>query len=93
MKFLKQKIKNWLNSDDIQAYSLKSVQVDDSSNSIRDDSRSIQFRVYGASGGKVIETMRYDRVKDRHTTGLYIVTDDHSLGEEIEKIITMEYLK
>lgn len=55
--------------------------------------RAIQFTVYVANGGRVVETRRYDRQKDRHTNGLYVVTNDMDFGREIDKIITMESLK
>jgi hypothetical protein len=55
--------------------------------------RAIQFTVYNASGGRVVETRRYDRQKDRHSTGLYVITSDQDFGREIDKIITMEALK
>lgn len=55
--------------------------------------KSIRFSVSKANGGMVIETAFYDRIKDRSNRGLYIVTNDKDLGEEISKIITMETLK
>jgi len=55
--------------------------------------RAIQFTVYNANGGRVVETRRYDRQKDRSQTGLYIITSDQDFGHEIDKIITMEALR
>lgn len=55
--------------------------------------RAIQFTVYNANGGRVIETRRYDRHKDRHSNGLYVITTDQDFGREIDKIITMESLR
>jgi hypothetical protein len=55
--------------------------------------RAIQFTVYNANGGRVVETRRYDRQKDRNQTGLYIITSDQDFGHEIDKIITMEALR
>lgn len=55
--------------------------------------QNIQFRVFSAQGGRVIETQRYDSHRDRHMTGLYIVTNEQEFGKEIDKIITMESLK
>jgi hypothetical protein len=57
------------------------------------EANNIQFKVYKASGGTIIETSTYDRRTDRHNNGLYIITDDKDLGKEIGKIITMESLK
>jgi len=61
--------------------------------SIDQPERAIQFTIYNANGGRVVETRRYDRQKDRHTNGLYVVTNDQDFGREIDKIITMESLK
>jgi hypothetical protein len=55
--------------------------------------RAIQFTVYTANGGRVVETRRYDRLKDRHQSGLYIITSDQDFGKEIDKIIVMEGLR
>ena len=53
----------------------------------------IQFTVYNANGGRVVETRRYDRQKDRSSNGLYVITSNQDFGHEIDKIITMELLR
>jgi hypothetical protein len=55
--------------------------------------RAIQFTVYNANGGRVVETRRYDRQKDRSSNGLYVITSNQDFGHEIDKIITMELLR
>jgi len=55
--------------------------------------RGINFNVYKASGGTVIETRFYDELKDRNRRGLYVITDEQDMGKEIAKIITVESLK
>ncbi len=52
-----------------------------------------RINVYRACGGTVIETNMYDQVKDREHRGLFVVTDDKDLGQELGKIITMENLR
>lgn len=64
-----------------------------SQQSIDQPDRAIQFTIYNANGGRVVETRRYDRHKDRHSNGLYIITSEQDFGKEIDKIITMETLK
>lgn len=61
--------------------------------SIDQPDRAIQFTVYSANGGRIIETRRYDRKTDRNSNGLYIITNDQDFGRELDKIITMEHLK
>lgn len=56
-------------------------------------SHGMNFTVYRANGGHVIETRKYDRKHDRNDNNLHIITDDKDLGEEIGKIITFENLR
>jgi hypothetical protein len=53
----------------------------------------IHFVIYGANGGHIVETSKYDRVKDRHHTGLHIIRDEDDIGQEISKIFTLESLR
>lgn len=54
---------------------------------------TIRFNIFHASGGRVVQTNRYDKQRDRAITGLYVITSDQDFGKEIDKIITMEALK
>jgi hypothetical protein len=57
------------------------------------DDPILNFKVYPAVGGKVVEFRRYDRKSDRNDTTTYIITNDQDFGERISKIATMEQLK
>ena len=57
------------------------------------DEPILNFKVYSAVGGKVVEFRRYDRKSDRNDTTTYIITNDQDFGERISKIATMEKLK
>ena len=57
------------------------------------ESNGMNFTVYKASGGHIIEHRVYDRKTDRNNNSLHIITDDKDLGEEISKIITFESLR
>lgn len=61
--------------------------------SIDQPERALQFTVYVANGGRVVETRRYDKKTDRSNNGLYIIANDQDFGKEIDKIITMEALR
>lgn len=71
----------------------KSLRIGRQESSIDQPDRAIQFTVYTANGGRVIETRRYDRKTDRHANNLYVVTSDQDFGREIDKIITLESLR
>jgi len=71
---------------DQQKEGLASQPVVRSTHSI--ESRGMNFTVYRANGGHVIEHRMYDRKTDRSDSSLHIITDDKDLGEELAKIIT-----
>lgn len=53
----------------------------------------LNFKVYSAVGGKIVEFRKYDRNRDRSETQTYIITNDQDFGDRIAKIATMESLK
>jgi hypothetical protein len=54
---------------------------------------TLQFKVYNAIGGKVVEFSRYDRKNDRSFHDIYIIGKDEDFGEKIAKIAMLEVLK
>lgn len=81
----------WEEEKDLTLESAGSVVSLTSSSTI--DSRGMNFTVYRANGGHIIEHRVYDRKTDRHDNSLHIITDDKDLGEEIGRIITYENLR
>jgi len=63
-----------------------------SANGIGDRNNGMNFTVFNATGGKVIQFATYDPNRDRHQSNLYVVTDREDLGEELAQIITRESL-
>ena len=86
---IKQRIRQWLMNDDQpdECYA-----VEDSSGPDL-NSQGFRLNIYGASGGTIIETTKYDRKSDENRHSLYVVTEEKDLGEELAKIITMEQLR
>jgi hypothetical protein len=54
---------------------------------------TLQFKIYNAIGGKVVEFSRYDRKSDRHNHDIYIIGKEEDFGEKIAKIAMLESLK
>ena len=69
-----------------------SVSSNQSSQSLSDRESAMNFTIYSATGGKVVQFNSYDARLDRHNNHLYIVTDKEDLGEELAQIITKESL-
>jgi len=64
-------------------------------NTISGSPRAIgmQFTVYQANGGHVLEYQYYDPKTDRHANSLHLITVDQNMGEVIGHAITLEMLK
>ena len=73
--------------------STRSLKVGRQESSIDQPERAIQFTVYTANGGRVIETRRYDRKTDRHGERHYLITDEQEFEKELGKFITLESMK
>jgi len=87
---LKQRIRNWLNDD---GDSNESIQLNDEQTIHLSRASSVRFEIHQATGGRVVQTRRYDERKDQNFENLYIITPDQDFGREIDKIITMEALR
>ena len=89
MRWLKRKLRNWLDDE--------CITLDDPRTPIRcrdePDSECIRFKVFRASGGTVVQTDVYDRKADRQYNNLHVIVEGQDLGQELGKIITYESLK
>ena len=86
-------LRNWLYNFDTPKQALSSSSRVDAVDNGPDHDKCLNFRVWFANGGKVIQTNKYDRLKDRSTTSMYVITEEQELGRELDKIITMESLR
>lgn len=57
------------------------------------NARGMNFTLYNAIGGYVVEMRRYDAKTDRHDNVLHIIPNDKELGESLTQIMTYELLK
>ena len=89
-KTWRQRFREWLMKDDYDGDVLVAsdsvVESDFASDGMR-------LQIYRASGGFVVETRQWDRVKDRHNCSMHVITDEEDLGERLGKIVMMEALK
>jgi hypothetical protein len=58
-----------------------------------DDESVITFKVYGANGGRIVETSRYDEKRDTEGIRRYVIGEEADLADSLAKIVTMEYLR
>ena len=53
----------------------------------------LNFTIFSASGGHVVEYRSYDTKSDERINNLHIITSDQDIGERIGQIVTMELLR
>lgn len=63
------------------------------SRSRRLEQNGMNFTIYSAVGGHIMEYSCYDERTDHSTKTLHIITSDQDLGQSIAHIITYEMLK
>jgi len=95
MKWFKKMLWHWSQQGrevDESGAKLSRQLISSDETSINDDP-VLNFRVYNAVGGKIVEFRYYNRVKDHNHSQTYIITNDQDFGERIAKIATLESLK
>ena len=94
MKWLKRLVANWAQQgSEENAKVSRGLVTSRDSEAVCGDEPILNFKVYSAVGGKVVEFRRYDRKSDRNDSTTYIITNDQDFGDRIAKIATMEKLK
>jgi hypothetical protein len=95
MKWLKRRLRNWINSNDSEANIMVGKQrgLAIATDSETLSSEPMRLSIYRANGGTVVETRVYDRQKDRSQNQLHIISHDDDLGHSLAKIIMMESLR
>ena len=91
MNWLKRRLRRWLDNDIDTSIKLASNSIS-AGRDVGSDP-TLQFKIYNAIGGKVVEFSRYDRQKDRHLHDIYIIGKDEDFGAKIAKIAMLETLK
>lgn len=102
MQWLKRRLIRWLNEDQYveilpstkrNRFGAATVGGGSSGFGFESECEPMRLHVYSATGGTIVETRTYDRIKDRSNSRLHIVAHDEDLGESLAKIILMENLR
>jgi hypothetical protein len=98
MNFIKRMIVKWVRDDwdragrEQDCYATVSPKNMLSTRDVNSDP-TLQFKIYNAIGGKVVEFSRYDRKSDCSHHDIYIIGKNEDFGEKIAKIAMLESLK
>lgn len=55
-------------------------------------SQGMNFVIYPATGGHIVEYQSYDQKTDHHIGKLHIITSEDDIGTSLGHIVTLEYL-
>lgn len=64
-----------------------------SDNQIHLSQSAMNFRLYPATGGHIVEYSYYNENTDQNTQALHLIPSDQDLGDSLSKIMTLEALK
>ena len=90
MKWLRHKLRNWINVDD---YSPNILATSSVRGNHEFDDNPMRFSVTMARGGVVVTSNVYDRAKDRHNCIIHVIHDDEDVAAKIGQIVAMELIK
>ena len=93
MKWLKRKLRNWVDDAREETDMYIGIKSRDVEAQMCEAEPILNFRVFSAVGGQVVEFRRYDRKTDRSDTSTYIIHKEDDFGEKISKIANLEMLK
>jgi hypothetical protein len=91
MRWLKRKIRNWLSSDEINYGMVKEVVSRDSSASV--NQQGMNFSLYKAVGGHILESRIYNQKTDRNEGTLYMIHEDEDFAKQVAQAIMLEQMK
>lgn len=96
MNWLKRKVIKWVREDwenESKKNSEKGLIVHSENTNRPDEEPILNFRIYSATNGQILEFRRYDRKNDRNHTTMYIIEKDRDIGEYVNKCLSLEMLK
>jgi hypothetical protein len=96
--WFKKKVINWVKEDWNKAsienkYETSQAIPSTISKGRRLEQNGMNFTIYSANGGYVMEYSTYDHKTDRRDTALHIIPTDQDLGQGIAHVITFEMLR
>ena len=101
MKWVKRRIIRWINqglcesdepTDDTSYHASTKGGCGIGSSSPR-SAPQLNFRIYSAVNGQILEFNRYSTVTDREETTVYLVEKNENIGDYVSKCLTVESMR
>jgi len=95
MKWLKNKVINWVHEDWDSVNETSGVGIPrlPSDDHRPNEEPILTFRIYSAVNGQILEFRRCDRKNDRNHNSTYLIPKDEDIGEYVNKCLSLEMLK
>lgn len=98
MKWIKRKLYHWVReaNDEANNYAMKGM--DQKVSAISDsgqvnDEPVLNFRIFSAQNGLILEFRNYDRKTDRSNVTTYIVGENEDVSDYVRQCLPMELMK
>jgi hypothetical protein len=92
MSFLKKLVIKWIKEDWASNRAEKGILPISVTNSV-DADPVLNFRIYNAQNGKILEFSKYDCKTDRNNKSIYIIEKDKDIIEYVSKCLSLELLR
>lgn len=89
MRWLKRKIRNWLTSDEVQL----EREVVTARDRNAPAQNGMNFCLYKAVGGHILESRAYNPKTDRTDGTLYMIHEDQDFAKQVAQAIMLEQMK
>jgi len=89
MNWLRQAVRNWLSQD--RPVSVMKETVVSSRDSL--NQQGMNFCLYRAVGGHILESRTYNHKTDRHEGTLYMIHDHEDFAKQVAQAIMLEQMK
>lgn len=96
MNWFKRKLLKWVtdaNEERNSNYAVKASLVDASGSSSPDDNPILNFRIFSAQNGLILEFRHYDRKTDRNNTSTFIVNEGEDVSDFVRSCLPIELMK
>ncbi len=89
MNWLKRKLRRWLNEEDIHLERATVIERDRTAPAMN----GMNFCLYNAVGGHILESRVYNSKTDRTDGTLYMIHDDEDFAKQVAQAIMLEQMK
>jgi hypothetical protein len=89
MRWLKRKLRHWLNEEDIHLERATVIERDRTAPAMN----GMNFCLYNAVGGHILESRVYNPKTDRTDGTLYMIHEDQDFAKQVAQAIMLEQMK